>query len=112
MMTDSRHDFADVNPMYYFSLHPDRVDELRESYEHAISDTTSKQEVCFRGASMDVSYVKHLLSAIDNSGLLDTARIVNNLYGVETDKELMDLFEGKDIADSKELPAKKDDSDS
>ena len=87
--------FEDVNPLHYFALYPDRIVELKTNYDKAVSDALKAQKVTFYGAIMDVAYVKNLLDALENSDLLETAKTINNLYGVDDDKELMDMFEGR-----------------
>ena len=90
--------FSDSNPVQYFVANPGKLVQLKTAYEQAVNDALKAQQVCFEGQLLDVGYCKFLLEAIDNTdpSVFDTARILNNLYGVEDDDELDDMFEGRE----------------
>ena len=104
------------NPLQHFAVYPEKFKELKKAYSNAVRGDGSSFE--FDGQQIDITYCKYLIEAVDQSGqakdvkteatTMDAKRaqfyaamkardvankIINNLYGVDSDEELDDLLE-------------------
>jgi len=104
------------NPLQHFAVYPEKFKELKKAYGDAVRGDGSSFE--FDGQQIDLTYCKYLIEAVEQSGQAKevnteattmnariaqfyeakkardaTNKIINNLYGVDSDEELDDLLE-------------------
>ena len=107
-----------TNPLQYFQNFPEKFKELKDKYKGVVDEALSAKTVTFEETCMDLAYCKCLIAAVEqaravksgtclehaildareaqkaaNNQQQETNKIINNLYGVDSDEELDDLLE-------------------